>query len=144
MIRQVKVPIENLLPLIKQGLDNNQDVELKVIGNSMKPFLKDQESIVVLRKYTGALKKHHIYFYHVEEKYILHRFIKTRKSINYFRGDALYGYEEVKTKDVLAEVVNYIEDEKKADPYSFYNTLKLRLFLIYKSFKSMIKGIIRR
>ena len=142
--RQVKVSIDDLLPIIKQGLKNNQDVEIKVIGNSMKPFLKDQESIVVLRKHDGELKKHHIYFYHIGDTYILHRYIRTKNSINYFRGDAMYRYEEVDNSNVLAEVIYSISNEKKDKPYSFGNMIKLRLFLVYKTIKSVIRKIVRR
>ena len=141
--RSIKVSIQDLLPTIHNGLDNNQLVELKVFGTSMKPFLKDQESVVILKKHTGTLIKHHIYFYHIRDKYILHRYIKTKNNINYFRGDALTGYEQVRNEDVLAEVITYKNDMDEINPYNFINMHKLRIYLICKWMKSIIRKIVR-
>ncbi|MBI9008560.1 MAG: S24/S26 family peptidase [Tenericutes bacterium] len=143
MNRSIKVSIQDLLPTINNGLNNNQLVELKVFGTSMKPFLKDQESTVILKKYSGTLKKYHIYFYHIGDKYILHRFLKTKNNKNYFRGDALNGYELVRNEDVLAEVVAYKEVSNNKNLYSFINMFTLRCYLMYKGMKNLVKRIIR-
>jgi len=142
--KQLKVSIEDLVPIIKDGLENNQEVELKVVGISMKPFLKDKESIVILKKYDGTLKRKHIYFYSIDEKYYLHRYIESTKSMNLFRGDALYNYELVELDNILGEVVLVKSAGKKYNPYSFVNKTKLRFYLVYKTIKSIFRSIIRR
>lgn len=140
MKNKIKVDIETLIPTMITSLNNNQIVELKVKGSSMYPTLRDGKSIVGLKKYDGVLKKKRIYFYKLNEKYILHRYISTRENVHNFMGDALYTYEHLDNDNSILAYVEYIKNKnKKINPESFYNRFKLFFYQIYKQFKSIIR-----
>lgn len=143
MNKSVTVSLKDLLPLIKESFLNNQKVEIMVTGNSMSPFLRDKKTIVILQKYSQVLKKHNIYFFSVSGTYVLHRYIKTKNNIHFFRGDALKKYEIVLEHNILAEVVS-ITGKKIVNPYGLKSNFKLFIFLFIKELKFLAKRILRR
>ncbi len=144
MSRQIKVPAIEIFPIILESLKNNQIVELKISGSSMMPFLKHQKTTVGLQSFSGYLKRYHIYLFRLDEKYILHRFIRTKNDRLYFIGDALNRYEIPKIKDVLAEVKYMKEKDKKTYPYTFWKVFAFRFRTLLKRLKHLVKKIVRR
>ncbi len=133
-----------LYPLIMDTIKNNQIAEIKIKGNSMRPFLKDQVSIVGLKALTTRPKRYHIYFFKIDNKYILHRFMTRQKENYFFRGDALYKFEEVDKSDIFAEVAYVINGENVIHPYSFWNLLKVNFYMTYKRMKILARYMIGR
>jgi len=142
--KQIKVQAEEIFPVILESLKNNQIVEIKITGSSMKPLLKHQKTTVGLQSFSGVLKRHHIFLFTINEKYILHRFLKNRADKLIFRGDALYRYEYPKKEDILAEVVYIKNDGRPIKPYSAWNMVKLNFYLFFKNIKIFIRKLLGR
>ena len=139
----VTTTINNLIPLIKEAFENDQEVSIKFKGTSMSPFFLDNETSVTLVPFEGDLQKYKVYLYCVDETYLLHRYIKTKEEKHYFRGDALYNFEVVDNKDVLA-VVKEMKYKGQVIPchnFSYRNSVKYYLFK--KSIKLLIRRIIK-
>lgn len=128
-----------------ESLDHNQIVELKVKGTSMHPTLLDNQTVVGLKKYDGQLKSKMIYLFKHNDIYVLHRYIKTKEGIHYFRGDALYQCELLKNDDSIIAFVAYMRiNEKKKNPYSFFSNVKLIFVLFLKKLKYFIRKLVKR
>lgn len=144
MSKTVKITLDELYPLIKEGIDNSQTVEIKISGNSMSPFLKDQKTVVGLDTFPGVLTKHHIYFYKYKDKYILHRYIKSLLDKHYFRGDALHVYELVDVDDIIAEVSYLKNNGKKINPYTLNKKMSYMLNRMYKVMRHWLGKLVKR
>ena len=143
-MNKVNVSLDDLLPVIKEGLDNNQVVEIKVSGNSMYPFFKHQKTAIGLQRFNGTLTKNHIYFFEYNDKHILHRYLKTKDKTHYFKGDRLQQYEYPKKEQILAEVVYIKKNGKEQIPYTLFQTFKLYLSTIGNRIRNGILAIVRR
>lgn len=135
--------MNNLIPLIKESFQNKQEVSIKVKGTSMSPFFVDNETTVSLLPFDGELQKLKVYLYCVKDTYLLHRFIKSKDGLHYFRGDALYSYEVVDTKDILGVVteMKYRGEVIPCNDLIYRNNV--RYYLLKKAIKLFIKRIIK-
>jgi len=140
----VTVSMVDLYPAIKEGLENNQIVEIKIRGNSMRPFLKDQKTSVGLQTFSGQLEKNRIYLYQINDKYILHRYLKSTNDKLVFRGDALYSYEYPNRSDIIAKVIYTRNSERKSNPYSFWNRIRFFIRMQIKNLKMFLRRILRK
>jgi hypothetical protein len=84
-----RVALAELSPLIKEVLENGNEVIITVTGNSMAPFLRHQRDKVCLVKTGGKLlKKYDLPLYlRADGKYILHRIIEIKKNGYVTAGD---------------------------------------------------------
>lgn len=138
------VHLDAIIPTILESLNHHQLVELKVSGDSMRPTLKNNLSIVGLEQYQGTLEKHHIYFYMYKGKYFLHRYLKTKNQIHYFQGDALYTYETfMDDAGIIASLVYIKHNNKKVNPYTFLSNITLNIRLCLKRTKMFIRKLVK-
>lgn len=76
-------------------------------GYSMYPMLKDRRDTIVIRPYTGRLKKYDVPLYKRNENYVLHRIIKVLPDSYIIRGDNCvtkeYGITDENILGVLSE-----------------------------------------
>jgi signal peptidase I len=126
---------------IKPLLNENQVVSFMVKGTSMKPFLKDGQTEVFL-KTKEAYRPLDMCLFKFNQKYVLHRLIKINDKY-VFRGDALYTYEEVDQKDILAYVYQYQTKHKMVKTEAFIYKFKVRCYLLAKSIKFMLRSIVK-
>ena len=99
------IQLEQLMPMIKQCLDDGQNVSFMPNGISMLPMLKPGVDKVTLSPITGRLKKYDIPLYQRRNgQYILHRIVKT--GIDYACcGDNQYVVEKGLAQDQMIAVV---------------------------------------
>lgn len=135
--------MDNLIPFIQESFERQQDVSIKVKGTSMRPFYVDGKTEVTLSPFVGELKKLRVYLYKVNDQYLLHRYIKTKDNLHYFRGDALSTYEVVDTEDVLGVVtkMKYRGEVVACNDLRYRNNL--RYYLFKKSIKLLIRSMIK-
>lgn len=85
-----------------------------ICGISMYPMLRNQRDTVVIKPYTGRLKKYDVPLYKVGDRYILHRIIKVLPDSYIIRGDNLqekeYGITDEK---ILGVLTSFYRDEKE-------------------------------
>ncbi|MFQ9516151.1 MAG: hypothetical protein ACLRZ9_10015 [Eubacterium sp.] len=82
------VSMEELVPLIKEQIDNNGEVTFTPKGTSMLPMLRHNKDTVTLGKAESPLKKYQVVFYlRKNGQYVLHRVVKIEKNGYVMRGD---------------------------------------------------------
>jgi len=127
---------------VKSMIMNNQTVSFKVKGTSMTPFLKDGVTEVFITK-PHTYKQKGIFLFEYKNQFLLHRLIKIKDELYYFRGDHLYTYEIVHKEDIIAQVEYYITNKKKMYPKGIFYHIKLHVFLFYKTIKMSLRSIVK-
>lgn len=79
------IKLEELLPLMREQLDNGKTVSFVPRGNSMRPMLGDGTDMVILKKPDGRLRLFDVAFYYRREtdSYVIHRVVGFRKDGSY-------------------------------------------------------------
>lgn len=134
-MKKIKVSIQDLYPLIKETLENDQSFDLTVKGTSMYPLLIHEKSVVTIERFS-TLQKQFIYLYKYQDKILLHRYLKSKNGILIFRGDNCSTFEYV-DKDTIIGVVT------KIDGKDYVINWKQKRFLLFKEIKQKIKNLIR-
>lgn len=104
--KQIAVPMEQLIPVIRLQLDSAGIAPLQVTGSSMHPTLRHRKDSVLLKLVTEPLKKGDLILYQRENgAYVLHRIVKHPEGEHLVcSGDNQYAPEAVKTCQVIAIV----------------------------------------
>ena len=99
------VPIEEMMPLIRDKISSGGSVELNTRGVSMLPMLREGRDSVILTAKRGRLKKFDIALYRRDTgAYVLHRAVKVTEGGYLFVGDAQDYYERVRDDSIIAVV----------------------------------------
>ncbi|MBE8712349.1 S24/S26 family peptidase [Sphingobacterium hungaricum] len=105
---------------LKVYLDKGQRVTIRVAGNSMNPFLKHGDRVVLKPIENADLKLGRIVLADTEQGYILHRIVKIMDDEIWLAGDAnLQQIERLKKEEVWAIVAEAFNDKGKIDVHSF-------------------------
>lgn len=82
------VDTREYLSMVRELLEQGQEVNLPVAGTSMSPFLKDQRDMVYLRPLNRDPRKGDIVLYQrAQGQYVLHRVCKVSGQGYYMAGD---------------------------------------------------------
>ncbi len=118
--------MENLYPLIKEGIEANQEVKINVFGHSMEPFIYNGDN-VTLKKFSEYKKNDVILYRRVNKAFVLHRIYKVKKDSFVLIGDHQTQKEYGITKDqIIAKVISY---EKKGKT-KYLKGFKYHLYLL--------------
>ena len=97
-------------------------------GFSMYPMLRDRRDTIVVRTYTGRLKKYDVALYKQNGKYILHRVIKVLPKSYVIRGDNCYNKEYgITDEDILGVLREFYRGDKKVNMDGLTYKLYVRL-----------------
>lgn len=130
------------MPLIKEQILNH-DITLKVSGNSMLPFYKDQKTIVTLTK-VDELFKYDVILYKYKGRYILHRIIKFEDDLIICRGDGLISKEDIEYKDVIAVVKSHKNNDKSINSNNKAYLFKVKLWILLRPIRRVLLKFVRR
>lgn len=127
-------------------VSNGAEVELKVKGYSMLPFIIGDRDSVVLSKIEGPLKRGDIVLGKFRGNYILHRVIKIGKEQVLLMGDGnIKVVEECKIEDIYAKAVAIIKSNKRrVNPYSKLNLFYSKVWFLLLPIRRYIMFIYRR
>ena len=120
---------EEMIPTLKQKLEDGGEVTFTVTGNSMLPLLRHKRDTVTLTAAKAPLKKYDIPFYcRADGKYILHRIIKVKDGEYIARGDNCTFIETgITDKDIIGVVTAFTRKGKqksvKSLGYRMYSCL---------------------
>lgn len=120
----MKVPINELIPLIEECAANN-GAYFSPTGISMLPTIKNGDKVFLIKR---SLKKNDIVFYRKNGAATMHRAIKINSDFFIARGDNQFWTENVKFEDIIAVVDHYFHNGKRIDCDSFifkFNTFFL-------------------
>lgn len=125
--------IHDIMPLIKESIENGQSVKMQVSGISMTPILHDVRDTVVLEK-ADKIKKYDIVLHKRKNgQYILHRVIKKKGNVLTIAGDFETEKEyPVYEEQVIARVTAFCRNGKNYTPEDFiirlYSVLWVLIF----------------
>ena len=105
--------MDDIMPLIKECLENSQSVRFSPRGVSMLPMLRQGRDTVTLSPISGELKKYDIALYvRANGKHVLHRVIET--GVNYTCiGDNQYYCEKGLSREQFIGVVTSFSRDKR-------------------------------
>lgn len=138
------ISIQELAPLIKEQVDEGKQVMLTISGNSMLPFMIDQETILTLEAIKRPLKRKDIVFYQNNHgQYLLHRILHAPKNNLIIRGDALQKKEVLARNQMIAMVTSFKQGNKVTNVGSFWYRFKVSIWLVLAPIRPLLMKIIR-
>jgi SOS-response transcriptional repressor LexA len=127
--KSYRVPNQMFFDIIESELKTGKSVKFNVAGNSMLPFLKDSDQVVIKQPNLSDVKIGDILLVKYEGKFILHRLVKISNGEYYLAGDGnLDQIERVSEADVLALVVKGFRGKREL---KVNNKLNKRLGLVW-------------
>ena len=136
-MRTEVIAMEELAQLLAVQLQHGS-APLRVTGVSMHPILRNRKDTVMLRPFTGQLKRGDVVLFQRQDgSYILHRAIsKPRQQQFLCSGDNQYVAEQVNFSQVLAVVESFTRGKKHVsvnDPvYRFVSWFWVAIFPLRK------------
>ena len=132
-IQRIRPSVNELAPIIIDGIESGKDVKITVTGNSMLPLFKNGKDTVVLTK-SDDFKKYDIVLYKRHTgQYVLHRIIKVKNDFLVIAGDNEIKKERgIKKDDCIAKVKSFTKDSKEYSVeskfYKFYSRVWTLVF----------------
>lgn len=136
-----EVDISEMIPLIKESLNQGKDVKFKPFGNSMFPTIVGGVDSVVL-SFPNKLKPMDICLYRRKDNtFVLHRLVKISGETCSMLGDNQYYLEKgVLLEDIIGVVTQYKHEGKIIFPSKKTYRIKYR---IRTNFRLLINTIVR-
>ena len=141
-MKTVSLNSEDLLPLIEETLKLDSSFNLKVKGNSMRPFLRNDFSKVLLVKPIDLIKND-ICLFKYHDKVVLHRLRKIVDNKYYFIGDAKKEYEIINQENIIAKVES-IYDKKAISTKNKCYLFKVNIWYLLKPFRRILLKVLPR
>lgn len=117
------ISLEELLPVMKEQLNNGKTVSFIPKGNSMLPMLRNGEDVVMLKKPEGRLHLSDVAFYYRREtdSYVIHRVVGFQKDGSYIMlGDNNITKEyNIRPEDIIAVMTAFYRKGKMYETKSF-------------------------
>lgn len=112
-MKKLRIPMEELVPLLQLQLEQTGSAQLPVTGCSMLPMLHHCRDTVTLAPVEQPLKKGDLILYRrLGGRYILHRILRRRGSTLLCCGDNQFWKEPVDQSQVLAVVRGFTRKGK--------------------------------
>ncbi len=136
-----EVKIEELLPLMKEQLDNGKTVSFVPRGNSMRPMLGNGTDMVILKKPGDRLHLSDVAFYYRRETgaYSIHRVVGFQKDGSYIMlGDNNVAKEyNIKPEDIIAVVSAFYHKGKMYEVSHFGYRVYCELLFYFRPIRRM-------
>ncbi len=138
-MRNVVIPMEELMPLIQVQLQEGGHASLTVTGNSMYPMLRHRRDRVFLQPPDPVQKKGDLILYRRDSGgYVLHRVVRCKAPGTYICcGDNQWEPELVLQRQVLGKVYSFHRKDKTVKVthrgYRFYVWLWVGVFPLRRS-----------
>lgn len=114
--KNIKIDLKEMIPLMREQLDEGKTVSFVPRGKSMMPMLEGGKDMILLKKPDGRLHLFDVALYYRREtdKYIVHRVVGFKKDKTYVMlGDNNFEREYgIADDDIVGVVVNYYHKGK--------------------------------
>lgn len=108
------VRLEELLPLLRERLDQGQNVRFSPKGVSMLPMLRQGKDTVVLSTVPERLKKYDLPLYRREDgQFVLHRIVAVGETYTCIGDNQFYPEPGLKHGQMIAIVTAFTRDGKE-------------------------------
>ena len=112
-MKQVAIPMEELVPLLQLQMETAGSALLTVTGWSMLPMLHNRKDQVTITPVTDRCKKGDVILYRRDNgRYVLHRILRCRKEGYILCGDNQFFTEKVDHRQVIAVVTGFTRKGK--------------------------------
>ena len=112
-MKQVDIPMEELVPLLRLQMETAGSAALTVTGWSMLPMLHNRKDQVIIAPVTDRCKRGDVILYCRENgRYVLHRILRCRKEGYILCGDNQFFTERVDHSQVIAVVTAFTRKGK--------------------------------
>ena len=113
-MKQVRLPMEELMPLLQMQMDTAGFANLMVTGWSMQPMVFNRRDSVVIQPATGTEGAGDVILYQRENgRYVLHRILRKCRKGLVLCGDNQFFTERIARHQVLAVVTGFTRNGKK-------------------------------
>lgn len=115
-MKHISLPNDQLIPAIKQLIDEGHTATFRVRGFSMRPFLEDRrDSAVIAPVQPADVRVGDVVLAEVSpHHYVLHRVVKRVGDDLTLRGDGnVRGTESCKTTDVIGRAICFLRGRKQ-------------------------------
>lgn len=124
--------------MMVEQLKQNKTISFTVIGQSMHPFFKDQETDVWLKK-VAQYKKYDVVLFMYQQQILLHRIIKIKQGQYFLQGDGALRIEKVDKSHIYGKVIDFRTNGKMIRCYD----LKVRLWVSIRLFRKYLLKIFK-
>lgn len=108
------VSMDEIMPLIREQIENNGEVTFTPKGNSMMPMLRNNKDTVTLKKAEFPLRKYDLpLFIREDGSYVLHRVVRIEDDAYVMRGDNQFADEHGITKEQIIGIVHSFKRKNK-------------------------------
>ena len=140
----MKLPMEQLIPLVQLQLSESGKASLVVTGGSMLPMLRPMKDRVLLAPPEKYTKGDIILYQRANGKYVLHRILQKKDGYSICCGDNQCEKERVEDSWVLAVVTDFYKLRKQYSVankrYRLYKWAWVTLFPIRRVLLWMVRG----
>lgn len=105
---------------IEKLLSKDDFVVCNVKGDSMRPFLKEDDKVVIVKN-NRDIKMYDVVLYKRNNKYMLHRVIDKNGDSLIIRGDNNIYKEEVKNDEILGILAGYYNKDEYVEINDYIN-----------------------
>lgn len=143
-----RVSLNELVPIMRETLEENGEVSFESAGVSMLPTIRDRKDTVTLVKPQGKLKKDDVAFYQRDSgQYVLHRIVYVNGDTYVACGDNQWTNEYNIRDDQIIAVLKSIERNGKVydvdgKKYKFYVKILPAVRWIYRLYNAVKRRII--
>lgn len=121
MEQVVKINNHSFFDAVKESLAVGNQVKFRVVGNSMRPFLREGDQVVIQEANQHDYQRGAILLAHWKDGYVLHRLVRYRGDFVWLAGDNnLVQLEQIPVEQIIAVVVCAYRGEKRVLKQSFW------------------------
>ena len=134
--------LEDLLPLIQEGLESGKTVRFSPRGISMLPMLRQGIDSVELSPLPQRLKKYDLPVYRYPSgKYVMHRVVAVREDHYLCLGDNTYEYEKIRHDQMIAVVSAFKRGEKRIGVEALSYRVYCRVWVASYPLRKLLKRV---
>ena len=143
-----QVPLDALMPLIRERLENGQSVQFSPKGTSMLPMLRQGIDSVTLSPLPRQLCKYDLPLYRRENgQYVLHRIVKCGETYTCIGDNQFVPEVGLRREQMIAVVTAFRRGEKSCSVSSLSHRVYCRLWHYSRPIRRIwrgCKGLLRR
>lgn len=135
-----EIGLEYLGSVIEERLNNNQQVRMTVVGNSMYPLFRSKLDSVILAPVTDKIKKGDVVLYKRNTgQYVLHRIVKRKRDIYTANGDNQYWLETpLYEKQFLGKMVGFYRKNKQYDISTWWYRFYTMVWVLFRPLRGIM------
>ncbi len=128
-MKSITLPNAQLIPAIKQMIDEGHTATFRVRGYSMRPFLEDgRDKAIIAPPQPESIRRGDVVLAEIKPKlYVLHRVARREGDMLTLRGDGnVYGVETCRVSDVIGTATGFVRGRR--EKLATVQGLRWRLF----------------